>query len=127
MSQYNGPLVANMRTVSAVSPVATREANDTLYPKVAAGDKGAIRQMIESNMPLVLTKVESYIGAYPDLSYLRDDLVGEGMLGLTEAVNRMAQDGPIDKPNPTGYICVWIMKMIGEVVDKESAGGAASA
>ena len=124
MSQYNTALVGDM---IAGGPVATAKSNDELYPKVAAGDPEAREEMIQRNMSLVVNKVDSYIGCYPGVSHLRDDLISEGFVGLTHAVNKMAEAGPKEKPNPTGYMSYWIMAQIGATVDKESANGASTA
>lgn len=123
MSQYNAALVADM---VATGDPASRESNEQLYPRVAAGDKAAIRQMIEGNMSLVVDKVDSFIVCFPKIAHLRDDMISGGFIGLTEAVNRMAETGPKDSPNPTGYISFWVKKHIGLVVDGEQANGASS-
>ncbi len=120
MSQYNTALVEQMVSNGVTG---SRQLNDELYPLVAAGDKDAIRKMIEANMSLAISKVDSYIGTYPHVSYLREDMEGEGFLGVTMAVNKMAEAGPIENPNPTGYISYWIMERIGYVVDREITSG----
>jgi hypothetical protein len=121
MSQYNIALVGQM---VAGGPTASRQSNDALYPRVAAGDPEAINEMIVGNMSLVVGKVDSYIGCYPHVSHLRDDLIAEGFLGLTVAVNKMAEQGPIKDANPTGYMSYWITYHVGTICDKESANGA---
>lgn len=119
---YNAPLVADM---IATGEPASREFNDRLFPRVVAGDAAAVQQMIEGNMSLVVSKVDSFIRELPNVSHLRDDLIAEGFLGLTIAVQRMATETPPPKPNPTGYMSVWIRKHIGIVADGEYATGAA--
>jgi hypothetical protein len=104
----------------------SRELNNQLYPLVAAGDKQAAQQMVERNIPLVISKVDDYIFMFPDVAYLRDDLVSEGNLGLCIAVDKMAEKGPVPNPNPTGYISYWIQYRLGTVVDAEQANGASS-
>ena len=86
-SQYNSELVTDMARLG--DPSCTED-NDRLYPFVAAGDAAARTKMIESNMPLVVAKVNAYLVEFPDLAYLRDDLTSAGFVGLTKAVNRMA-------------------------------------
>ena len=61
-NQYNSQLVGQM---IANGEVGSHDSNDDLYPRVAAGDKAAIKQMIESNMSLVISKVDSYVGCFP--------------------------------------------------------------
>lgn len=117
---YNTPLVEQMVANGAV---ASRESNDALYPQVAAGNQEAIKKMIESNMSLVIDKVDSYIRCWSEIAYLRDDMISEGFLGLTVAVQRMATKGEASNPNPTGYMSYWINYHIGSTVDKERAVG----
>jgi DNA-directed RNA polymerase sigma subunit (sigma70/sigma32) len=119
MSSYNTPLVNSVRAAGCVS--SSRQENDALYPQVAAGDEAAIKRMIESNVGLVIDRVESYIRVFPPVAYLRDDLVSEGLLSLTIAVNRMAEEGPKENPNPNGYMSYWITKAIGAVVSSEGS------
>jgi len=124
MSQYNTALVNDM---VATGSTASAASNDKLWPRVAAGDKAAIKEMIESNMSLAVNKVDSYIGIFPHVEHLRDDLISEGFLGVVEAVNRMAKKGPaVENPNPTGYMSWWVMKSIGIVVDREYANAAST-
>jgi hypothetical protein len=75
--------------------------NAALYPKVASGDATARDEMIVNNMPLVLTIVDGFIARNPTYSYLRDDLYGDGFLGLTEAVRDMAR---FPVKTPTAYL-----------------------
>lgn len=123
MSQYNAALVADM---IATGDRASRDSNDRLYPRVVAGDQEAIKKMIESNMSLVVDKVDSFIGCFPGVAHLRDDMIGEGFFGLTKAVRLMSESGAKEGANPTGYISFWIKKHIGLVVDGEYANGACS-
>ncbi len=123
MNPYN-TLLANQVKATVNGEVASREENDRLYPLVAACDKSAIDKMIESNMPLVISKVESFIRCFPGAAYLRDDLQSEGLLGLAKAVNKMAEAGPRENANATGYISYWVHYHLGLVIDNEKANGA---
>lgn len=100
-----------------------RERNERLYPRVMAGDEEAREEMIESNMPLVIVKVNSFLCRHSQFEYLRDDLHSAGFVGLVQAVNKMAEH--IDPPivNPTGYISVAITHEIGRLVAKEENRG----
>lgn len=120
---YNVALVSSMIANGAT---ASREKNDILWPRVVAGEKSACDEMIQSNMSLVIDKVDSYIRSFPDLAYLRDDLISEGFVGLVYAVNKkMVGSSPRGdkKVNPTGYMSYWIAYHIGLVADKEAALG----
>jgi DNA-directed RNA polymerase specialized sigma subunit len=121
MSRYNTALVTSMVANGAAG---SPEANLALYPRVAVGDREAMNEMIESNMSLAISKVDSFIGCFPNLAHLRDDMVSEGFLGLTKAVNKMAEAGPRENPNPTGFMSYWINHGIGTVADREAANGA---
>ena len=100
-----------------------RERNERLYPRVMAGDEEAREEMIESNMPLVIVKVNSFLCRHSQFEYLRDDLHSAGFVGLVQAVNKMAEH--VDPPivNPTGYISVAITHEIGRLVAKEENRG----
>lgn len=107
-------------------PKGTRELNDALYPKVVAGDASARNQMIEANMSLVTNKVQAYLSQHPEWNHLRDDLISQGFVGLTQAVNKMAGivseddiDIPVDVNNPTGLISTYIYHRLGDLIDKE--------
>ncbi len=114
MSSYDHDLT-NKITQSSDS-----ERNERLYPRVMAGDEKAREEMIESNMPLVISKVESFIRRYSQLEYLRDDLHSAGFLGLVKAVNKMAEHEEPSKVNPTGYISVAITNELVKLATKEA-------
>jgi len=103
-----------------------REQNQQFYARVMAGDDKAREEMIEGNMPLVIAKVDAYIGCHPQFAYLRDDLHSAGFLALVKAVNTMAEHDQPSNVNPTGYISVAITHEITRVVEKESAMGLTS-
>lgn len=107
-------------TVFYNTPPATRESNDRLYPLVVAGNLAAREEMILSNMAMVTRKVGAYLDQFPQCSHLRDDLLAQGYVGLTEAVNNMV--GQVcDDPNPTGLMSLHIHYSMGELLDYESA------
>lgn len=103
-----------------------RESNDLLYADLIRGGKSARDKLIETNVSLVIFKVGQFINRFPAMAYLREELVGEGMVGLVTAVDKMANAPPHEKPNPTGFISHWITFHIGEAVDKEFANGASA-
>jgi DNA-directed RNA polymerase specialized sigma subunit len=97
---------------------ANTTASDDLYTRVMQGDKAARDQMIAENMPLVLFKVSSYLGCFPGMEYLRDDIVGEGNVALVVAVD-MIRDGRVTNSNIPGYISVSVQTAIGNFIDRE--------
>lgn len=82
----------------------TRKDNEDLYQKVLQGNQEAIKQMIEGNMALVIVRLESFLNEYPQYEFFRDDLISEGFLALSQAVNRMAVSDEHPDANPSGYI-----------------------
>lgn len=99
---------------------ASRETNDTLYPLVVAGNEKAIEEMILGNMALVTFKVAAYLQQFYQFSYLKDDMLSQGYLGLCMAVRSMVNN-PVENPNPTGLISINIHYQIGELLDIEAA------
>jgi len=118
-SQYNNALVADMVRLSR--PFCSED-NDRLFPLVEVGDSAARQKMIEGNMPLALSKVESFIRSFPGIAHLRDDLISAAFTGLVKAANQMAT-GKARKYegnwNPTDCLGAWINRELGELVDSE--------
>ncbi len=108
----------NNITLYTTTP-ATRERNCELYPLVVAGDEKAREEMILANMALVTRKVMAYLHHFPHCTSLKDDLLSQGYVGLTEAVNAMV-GREVPEPNPTGFMASYIYHAIGEIVDYES-------
>jgi len=82
----------------------SRKENDALYVRVRQGDPDAKRRMIEGNMALVIVLMAAYLHEHPYIDFLRDDLISEGFLALTKAVNQLALADVIEEPNPTGFL-----------------------
>jgi hypothetical protein len=115
-NQYNELLVSQM-----TEPL-DAEKNVALFERVAAGDAAAREQMIVGSMALAVAKVESFVHCYPGLAHLRDDLTSAAFVGLTKAVNQMAEGCQIKQPenwNPTDCIGAWINRELGEVLEVE--------
>jgi RNA polymerase sigma factor (sigma-70 family) len=115
--KYNNVLVTQMKTALSeidLQEPSTLEQNCSLRQQIASGDRDAKQRMIEANMPLVVRKVESFLCRFPKLSYLRDDLVGAGFIGLVNAVDCVADLESDDRV--TGYLCKAIINaMIDEI------------
>ena len=119
-NQYNNELVAEMARLG--KPFCSED-NSRLYPLVAAGDSAARQQMIEGNMSLAVAKVESFIRCFPNVAHLRDDLTSAAFIGLTKAVNKMAEGTDVKYEgnwNPTDFIGTWINCELGEAVEAEN-------
>ena len=82
--------------------------------------KEAMQAMVLANIPLVMFKVESYIALYPKLSFLHEDLVSEGVLGLTTAIDKLAKmTEPEGGGNPTAFMAQRITWTIGWFVEND--------
>jgi RNA polymerase sigma factor (sigma-70 family) len=79
----------------------TSEENKSLYARIKLGDEDARQQMITGHMPLVIHIVDKFIGTHPSIEYLRDDLMSEGFLALTESVTKLVVK---DIDEPTAYL-----------------------
>lgn len=84
------------------SEASNRELNDQLQVLVAEGDEDARTRMIESNMRLAVYKVEHFIAQWPQYGHLKDDLLSEAFIGLTEGVDYIRDNGA--GSNPTGLL-----------------------
>ena len=119
-NQYNSTLVSDMARLC--EPFCSDD-NGRLYPLVAAGDPDARRQMIEGNMSLAVAKVESFIRCFPGVAHLRDDLTSAAFVGLTKAVNQMAEGCQIKQPetwNPSDCIGSWINRELTRLIEDET-------
>ncbi len=117
------PLPYDSELTSKITHALDREQNERLYIRVMAGDDKAREEMIEGNMPLVINKVDAYIGCYPQAAHLRDDLHSAGFLALVQAVNTMVEHDRPSKANPTGYLSVAITHEIAKLAEKEADMG----
>ena len=86
----------------------TREKNEGLYRQLqeTKGDEqeAVVQQMIEGNMALVFGRVNDFIDDFPKFKYLKDDLISECFLALTQAVRTLVSMDPPENPNPVGFI-----------------------
>jgi len=86
-------------------PLLTTEEEYALARKVSKGDKAARDQMIRSNLRLVVTIAQDYLNIGLPLS----DLVSEGTMGLTKAVERF---DPTKGAKLSTYAAWWIKQSI---------------
>jgi RNA polymerase primary sigma factor len=86
-------------------PLLTAEQEFALGIKVNRGDKAARDQMIRSNLRLVVTIAQDYL----NLGLPFSDLVSEGTMGLTKAVERF---DPTNGAKLSTYAAWWIKQSI---------------
>jgi RNA polymerase sigma factor (sigma-70 family) len=96
------------------------DTNDTFYERIRAGDKPAIDAMILGNLSLVKSRLNLFLKQYRRFRHLFDDLYGEGLLALTEAVNSFAES---EADKPTGRIVSAIDYALKNYVDSEIGAG----
>ena len=119
--QYNEKLIAGMHHATH-SETWTAEKNLAFFQRVIAGDVVAREQMIVGNMPLAVSKVESFIRCSPRVGHLRDDLTSAAFVGLVKAVNQMVEGCEIKQPeswNPTDCIGSWINRELSRLLEDE--------
>lgn len=105
---------------AGISETSSRERNNEFYVRMTGGDKDAINEMIEANMAIVMVRVDAFLANCPNYGYLREDLVSEGLLALTEAVQAMSKSKKdVSKINPTGYLYVAVSRAIGAAAEAE--------
>lgn len=97
------------------SEALTQELNDELQQAVAAGNGAARDRMIQGNMRLAATRVELFIARRPQFDYLKDDLLSEAFVGLTEAVDDISSQGV--RENPTGWLSTCIDNQLRTAVE----------
>jgi RNA polymerase primary sigma factor len=86
-------------------PLLTTEQEHAVATKANNGDKAARDQMIHSNLRLVVTIAQDYLNLGLPLS----DLISEGTMGLTKAVERF---DPTKRAKLSTYAAWWIKQSI---------------
>lgn len=102
---------------------ATTEQNLAWMEDIRAGETDLINVMIEANIPLVMLKLESFLKLYPGFDHMWDDMVGEGLLALTEAVHDLAKKPtPEDEEdnNPQGFMGMVIVRRVGKMLSAQT-------
>lgn len=108
---YNNQLIADMRKHCGgdLTPAQRDAKNMQLYGLVITGGELARLAMIRTNMPTVLSIVQSYLSYYPSMRKYQGDIVGDGLAQLTWTVNHM----PVHShPVPTQYIYTAIERRV---------------
>ncbi len=95
--------------------------NTAMYQRIKSGDASAIPEMIERNMPGVMSRVGTFLQAFPRFSHLQEDLVSEGFLALTKTVQDFV-NVTVEK-HPSGRVVFEIDRALGNYVDSEVGAG----
>lgn len=72
--------------------------NEALVTRLFAGDLTARDELIIANQRLVYTTVDRILRLWINFQHLNDDLIGEGMIALVTAVDRLLKIGEAARP-----------------------------
>lgn len=97
--------------------------NDTLIARYHAGDPTARDELIVANQPLVYTTVDRTLRIWTNFQYLHDDLVGEGMIALVLAVDRLLLIKDTDRQIRNYLITAIRNRLVSELVGSQSGRG----
>jgi hypothetical protein len=75
--------------------------------------------MIRSNIGLGIYHVNKYLAYLPEYKHTRDDLISAAILGLSEGVAKMIEQGPVENPKPTGLLTLYIQCQVGKTLETE--------
>ena len=95
--------------------------NRALLPVLRSGCEDTRQRMIEGNMPLAFSLVNSLIATYPQAARLKDDLEGVALLALTVAVTRMAEPEIEAPADPVNYINSEIIRRMGDALTQDGS------
>lgn len=83
------------------------------------GDDKARDDLILGYARLVLAKVGTWITLFPQVSHLSDDMVSEGLLAVTKAVDILIREGDPSEGSLCSYIHTAIINNIGHFLEDE--------
>ena len=90
--------------------------NETLVTRLFAGDLTARDELIVANQRLVYTTVDRVLRLWINFQHLHDDLVGEGMIALITAVDRLLKIGEVARPIRNYLITAIRNRLITELI-----------
>lgn len=93
----------------------TAEENEKLIAQLRATKE----TLVTGNIPLVKYKIGAWLAEYPNLKFMEDDLLGEGILALVRAIDSLENVSEPYESNITGYISVTIQRALGTFVGNE--------
>ena len=112
MNEGDSGLSRYLREIGQI-PLLTPEQEIELAAKIKKGDTGARERMILSNLRLVVTIAHDYV----DLGLSLLDLISEGNIGLTKAVERF---DPTKGAKLSTYAAWWIKQSIKRALANQS-------
>lgn len=113
--RYDNIIVSSMR--SEERQALDRERNIELYKRLKGGED-VTEEMIIGNIPLVLTRVNSFLTDFFEYRHLKLDLQSEGYLALARAVETMSST---DVENPVGYIYCAVYNALKKFVQRSES------
>jgi hypothetical protein len=113
MSNRDAPSRGSVKTLSG-------KENAGLEDQLRAGNQAARMRLIEGNMPLVTFRVERYIAQKPHLANSWDDLIQQGNMALTQAVDSLARKKKPTGENVLGYLSKAVQRRLGNYIDGET-------
>ena len=105
-------LDAFLKSISKI-PLLSREEEIELAKRAKAGDKEALKKLVESNLRFVVSVAKKYLGCGLPLH----DLIAEGILGLIEAARRFDPDKGVKF---ISYAVWWIRQSIMQALAQQT-------
>lgn len=105
-------LDAFLKAISKI-PLLSREEEVKLAKRAKAGDKEALKKLVESNLRFVVSVAKKYLGCGLPLH----DLIAEGILGLIEAARRFDPDKGVKF---ISYAVWWIRQSIMQALAQQT-------
>ncbi len=97
--------------------------NEILVTRLIAGDTSARDELIVLNQRLVYVTVDRTLLLWANFQHLRDDLIGEGMLALVQAVDRLTENGEVARPIRNYLITTIRNALITELIGPKGGRG----
>lgn len=96
-----------------------REANLKLYQRLQNGED-VVDEMVVGNVPLVFTRVKTFLQDFSEYSHLKDDLQSEAYLALINSVHQLKTT---EVENPIGYIYWAIYNSLKKYIHRSESFG----
>lgn len=99
------------------------EQNEVLITRLIAGDVEARDKLIVLNQRLVFVTVDRTLRLWTNFQHFRDDLIGEGMLALVQAIDRLKSIGEAERPIRNYLITAIRNALVSELVGSRGERG----